>query len=242
MAGAYPGIIEDCFGKKVQIQWCIFHLFQDIGRKYKICKKETDNSSFQNELNKQILFDFIYPRQELIEFLNNVLGWLRKKRETLNHLDVKILANIMKKSRVYFWKEYRKLQNKRKQTARKKGYELISDKKILTSKFKKIYHEIKIYPKQIQKVILRIKNNWEKIIPFLNYKNIPPTNNICERYFAKTCRKTEKKSFRSVEAALLKCKIHFLQENGTEIYRPYSIFTIISKYKIFFENCNIGIT
>jgi transcription elongation factor Elf1 len=242
MAGAYPGIIEECYGKKVHIQWCHFHLFQDIGRKYKGCKKETEDSGFQNELNKQLLFDIIYPRPELVNFLKKILNWLRIKRDKLKHLDEKILTKGMKKCRAYFWKEYRMLQNKRKQTARKSGYKIIRDEKKLARRFNKIYDERNIYPKKIQKVIQKIKDNWKKVIPYLRYLNIPPTNNVCERYFAKTCRKTEKKLFRSVEAALLKCKIHFLQENGTEIYKPYSIFTIVSNHKILFDKCNLGIT
>ena len=92
MANSYPGIIEECFGKKVNIQWCLFHLHQDIGRKYKGCRKETENSGFQNELNKQILFDMLYPRPELIEYLNNVLEWLKIRMSKIQHLDSKTLS------------------------------------------------------------------------------------------------------------------------------------------------------
>ena len=242
MANAYPNIIKDCYGKNVNIQWCLFHLHQDIGRKYKGCKKETEDSGFQNELNKQIIFDMLYPRQELIEYLNDVLAWLKIRRVKLKHLDDKILKQIMKKTRAYFWKQYRKLQKEREKEARKVGYKIVSSMEELQEKFSQIYKQKHIFPTKIGKLIEKIKKNWNKITLFLMDKNVPPTNNVSERYFGKTCSKTQKKRFRSVEAALLRCKIHFLLENGTKIYEPFSIFKIVNKYSFFFDKCSVGIT
>ncbi len=242
MANSYPGIIQDCYGKNVNIQWCLFHLYQDIGRKYKSCKKETEDGGFQNELNKQILYDFLYLRKDHTEYLNQVLKLLKIKRNKLQHLDIKILNKVMKKTRAYFWQQYRKLQSHRKKEARKNGYQIVNNIEELQKRFDKVYESIQYYPTKIKKVIEKIKKNWGKISLFLVDKNIPPTNNICERYFGKTCTKTQKKLFRSVDAAMLKCKIHFLQENGTKIYEPFSIFKIINKYSLFFEKCSVGIT
>lgn len=242
MANAYPGIIKECYGKNVKIQWCLFHLHQDIGRKYKGCKKETEDSGFQNELNKQILFDVLYPRPELIEYLNQILGWLKARRASLENLDKKILKKVMKKTRAYFWKRYRKLQQIREKEARKNGYKIVANADELKRKFNKVYQEKEIYPTKIKNVIIKMKKNWSKISSFLFDKNIPPTNNISERYFGKTCSKEQKKRFRSVDAALLRCKIHFLQENGTKIYEPFSIFKIVTKYSLFFDKCKTGIT
>ncbi len=242
MANAYPGIIKDCYGEKVSIQWCLFHLHQDIGRKYKGCKKETDDSGFQNELNKQFLFDMLYPRPELIEHLNIILGWLKSRRAKLKYLDDKILKKVMKKTRAFFWRQYRELQKDREKKARKDGYKIVNSIEELQKKFNCVYKQKQIYPPKIRKVIEKMKQNWNKITLFLVDKKVPPTNNISERYFGKTCSKTQKKLFRSVDSALLKCKIHFLLENGTKIYEPFSIFKIISKYSFFFEKCNVGIT
>lgn len=242
MANGYPSVIKECFGNKVKIQWCIFHLYQDIKKKYKGCKKETDDSGFQNELNKQVIFDVYYPRLELIDYLNNILAWLKIRRKKLNHLDAKIIKKIMKKARLYFWKKYRGLQKIRKINARKNGNKITQTIEDARVKFDIIYEQKEIYPSKVKKVIEKMKNNWERLTLFFVDKNVPSTNNVTERYFGKTCSKTQKKSFRSVDSALLKCKIHFLQENGIEIYKPYSVFSLISKYKVFFDKCNFGIT
>ena len=242
MANAYPNIIEDCYGKNVKIQWCLFHLHQDIGRKYKGCKKDTDDGNFQNEINKQILFDMLYPRPESIEYLNKILGWLKIRRAKLKQLDEKILKQVMKQTRAYFWKQYRSLQKDREKEARKNGYKIMRTIEELQKKFDQVYEQKQIYPTKIKKVIEKMKKNWGKITLFLIDKNVPPTNNVSERYFGKTCSKTQKKLFRSVDAATLKCKIHFLQENGTKIYEPFSIFKIVNKYNLFFDKCNSGIT
>jgi hypothetical protein len=242
MANGYPKVIKDCYGSKVKIQWCIFHLYQDIGRKYKGCDKETEDSGFQNELNKQSIYDIFYPRSEQIDYLNKILDWVKIRRENLKHLDEKIIKKVMKKVRAYFWKKYRELQKIRKSEARKNGnkiVETITESKI---KFEKIYVQKQIFPTKIKKVIEKIKTHWDRTILFLIDKNVPPTNNVAERYFGKTCSKTQKKLFRSVDVALLTCKIHFLQENGTRIYEPSSIFNIINKHSIFFEKCGFGIT
>lgn len=242
MANAYPRTIEECYGKDVNIQWCLFHLHQDIGRKYKGCKKETEDSGFQNELNKQILFDVLYPRPELIEYLNNVLALLKIRRERLNHLEDKILKKVMKKTRAYFWKQYRSMQKDREKEARKDGYKIVSSMEELQKKFDLVYEQKQIYSTKIKKVIEKMKENWSKITLFLIDKNVPPTNNVSERYFGKTCSKTQKKLFRSIDAALLRCKINFLRENGTKIYEPFSIFKIVSKYSLLFDKCNAAIT
>lgn len=241
MANAYPNIVKNCF-PSAKIQWCIFHLHQDIGRKYKGCKKETEDSGFQNELNKQILFDVTYSRIKSIKYLDQVLKWLSVRRERLKNLDTKIIKTIMKKTRAYFWKQYRNIQQERAKDARKNGYKVVENVEEMQKRFDKVYTLIQYYPSKIRKVIKKMKINWNKFTLFLFDKNVPPTNNIAERYFGKTCSKTQKKSFRSVDSALLKCKIHFLQENGTEIYKPLSIFNIVNKYSLFFEKCGIGIT
>jgi hypothetical protein len=239
MAIGYPNLIKECYGPNVKVQWCLFHLFQDIGKKYKGCKKETKDSSFQNELNKQFVFDVIYPRQNYINFLNQVLKWLKVRRDKLSHLDTKILEKVMKETRAYFWKKYRRMQHKRKKNAKKNGYNIVQSLEQLEIKFSLIFDKQKIYPKKIKNVIVKMKKNWDKIVACFIDKNIPTTNNIAERYFGKTCSKNQKKSFRSIKTAQLKCKIHFLQENGEHIFEPFSIFNLVRKYSFFFENCAI---
>lgn len=242
MANGYPKVIKECYGDKTQIQWCIFHLYQDIGRKYKGCKKETEDGGFQNELNKQLLYDIYYPRLKLIGYLKDVLNWLKIRREKLKHLDDKTLKIVMKKVRAYFWMQYRKLQEKRKSDARKEGYkvtEIVDDAK---RKFDKVYTQRKIYPTKIEKVIEKMHGHWKRLTLFFADKNVPATNNVAERYFGKTCSKTQKKAFRSLDAALLTCKIHFLQENGTKIYDPLSIFHFVNKHSMFFKKCSTGIS
>jgi hypothetical protein len=242
MANGYPKVIKDCYGSKVKIQWCIFHLYQDIGRKYKGYDKKTEDGEFQNELNKQLIYDIFYPRFEQIDYLNKIIGWVKIRRENLKHLDDKIIKKVMKKVRAYFWKKYGELQKTRKSEARRNGNKIVETITEAKIRFERIYTQKQIFPTTIRKVIEKMKTHWDRTTLFLIDKNVPSTNNVAERYFGKTCSKTQKKLFRSVDVALLTCKIHFLQENGTRIYEPSSIFNIINKHSIFFEKCGFGIT
>jgi hypothetical protein len=237
MASPYPGIIEECFGKDVKIQWCLFHLYQDIRRKYKGCKKETDNSGFQNELNKQIIFDVYYPRPEFVDYLNDTLKWLKVIEKKAVNYDENKRKNILKRVRKAFWKQYRLLQKKRKKRIRKEGSVIITDQEELKKRFKKVYNTKGVYPTKIRKVIEKINDQWDKFIAFTTDKNIPPTNNRAEQYFSKTCKKTAKKEFRSINAAELKCQISYLQQNQIDIYKPFSIFGFLHKYQVFFQSC-----
>lgn len=237
MASPYPGVIRECFGKDVKVQWCLFHLYQDIKRKFKGCRKETDNSGFQNELNKQILYDSFYPRPELVNYLNNVLKWIKFIENKTWKYDEERRRNLLKEVRKNFWKQYRQMQKQRKKRIRKDGSVLIRDPEELKIRFNKVYKTKGVYPTKVRKVIEKINKEWDKFIAFTTDKNIPPTNNRAEQYFSKTCKKTAKKEFRSVDAAELKCQISYLQENDIPIYKPKSIFTIVQKYSVFFEHC-----
>jgi len=241
MATPYPNILKECFGKDIKIQWCWFHLHQDLRRKFNVGKKIIDDSGFQAELQKQSIFDIAYPRKEIIEFLNKSLLFFPecKKRLQKKGYDEKDIFKFMKQIRKNFWKLYSNLQKKRRARERKKS-SLIKDENILKHRFDKIFKMINTFPSKIRKVLNKMKKKWNLFVEFCRDENIHATNNQSENYFSITCQKTQKKKFRSVDAARLKCKISFLLQNDVKPYIPKSIFEFVCKYSLFFQKCKVG--
>ena len=241
MATPYPNILKECFGNNIKIQWCWFHLHQDLRRKFNVGKKIVDDSGFQAELQKQSIFDIAYPRKEIIEFLNKALLFFPEaiKRLQKNGYDEKEIFKFMKQIRKNFWKLYSKLQKRRRANERKKS-SLIKYENILKQRFDNIFKMINTFPTKIKKVLNKMKKKWNMFVEFCRDENIHATNNQCENYFSITCQKTQKKKFRSVDAARLKCKISFLLQNDVKPYIPKSIFDFVCKYSLFFEKCKAG--
>lgn len=181
----YSSVIHLLFGKRVGIQQCIVHVMRRTSKDYAAHfhnKTLGTRIPFRELYWKEVLFDVFFPRPEILEFL----GKLRYKE---NHGD---------------------LSEEEARDARKRFYELVEKHRRIASdllegytldearrRFDVVLRNIERYPVEVQGRIKTIQENWKDYTLYLVDRNVPPTNNVVEQYYARTAQKTRKKRFRS---------------------------------------------
>ena len=205
---SYPEIITEDLGMNYQID--IRHLFDNIRKAFKEeCAYGVGHKKLHlmDELKKQELYNVFYPRRELISFVRGGLKRLDKikdedKRE---EKDVELQKKLME------------LKNERKKKRRRKDY-VHEHKKHTLNKAKKKFDSVKMlrsyYPKELQKWIDKIEEDWEHYTLFLVDRNVPPTSNGIEGYFSSTLQRSEKKKFRNLDSLNEFLKIQRIKQSG----------------------------
>ena len=205
---SYPEIITEDLGMNYQID--IRHLFDNLRKAFKEeCAYGVGHKKLHlmDELKKQELYDVFYPRKDLISFVKSGLKKLDKikdedKRE---EKDVELQKKLME------------LKNERKKKRRRKDY-VHEHKKHTLNKAKKKFDSVKMlrsyYPKELQKWIDKIEEDWEHYTLFLVDRNVPPTSNGIEQYFSSTLQRSEKKKFRNLNSLNEFLKIQRIKQSG----------------------------
>ena len=114
-------------------------------------------------------------------------------------------------------KKLMELKNERKKKRRRKDY-VHEHKKHTLNKAKKKFDSVKMlrsyYPKELQKWIDKIEEDWEHYTLFLVDRNVPPTSNGIEQYFSSTLQRSEKKKFRNLGSLNEFLKIQRIKQSG----------------------------
>ena len=184
----YPPIISELFGKKIGIQQCIRHVMGNVSDDYKktFMNHTLDkNIPFRELYWKQRLFDVLFPRPEILAFVDTL-----RMKEIRNELS--------KEEAILARREYYELIKEHRRTASSylDGY----TKEEADKKFEEILRNIDKYPKSVKRRIGRMRDKWPEYTLYLADMNVPPTNNVVEQYYARTAQKTQKKRFRSDDA------------------------------------------
>jgi len=237
----YPSAFRNVFGKKIKIQFCIFHLNKLILKEYsdalKIGKKV--KWTLMHYYNMYCLFNIFYNRSFELNRLKKLMKHLEEfkmkltKEKILFYVNkykikyndhgrqreevVEIIEKKLMKSFRKILHDKRNLRKKRKITLEIRSIE--SAKK----KFENIQYEKSIFPLKIQKRIEKIKKNFEF---FIASEGEVITNNKLEGFFGSTLKKFRKKGRKSLLSfsALLKRKR--AQCEGIKLFRKFTIFEI----------------
>jgi len=205
---SYPEIITEDLGMNYQID--IRHLFDNLRKAFKEeCAYGVGHKKLHlmDELKKQELYNVFYPRRELISFVRGGLKRLDKikdedKRE---EKDVELQKKLME------------LKNERRKRRRRKDY-FHEHKKHTLNKAKKKFDSVKMlrgyYPKELQKWIDKIEEDWGHYTLFLVDRNVPPTSNFIEQYYSSTLQRSEKKKFRNLDSLNGFLKIQRIKQSG----------------------------
>ena len=205
---SYPEIITEDLGMNYQLD--IRHLFDNIRKAFKEeCAYGVGHKKLHlmDELKKQELYDVFYPRRELISFVKMGLKKLDKNKDEdkKEEKDVELQKKLMK------------LKNERKKKRRRKEYTHEHEKHTL-NKAKKKFDSVKMlksyYPKELQKWIDKIEEDWEHYTLFLVDENVPPTSNFIEQYYSATLQRSEKKKFRNLDSLNEFLKIQRIKQSG----------------------------
>jgi len=241
----YPSAFKSVFGRKIKLQFCVFHLNKLILKEYAGDLKfgKSVKWTLTDKYNMYSLFNIFYNRsfelnrlKKLMKHLENfkmklteekVEFYVKKynikiktyelqKRDVIKVMEKKLLKSFRK-----ILHDKRNLRKKRKTTLQTRTVE--SANQI----FEKIKQQKQLFPKKIQKRIERIEKNFEF---FIASEGEVLTNNRLEGFFGATLKKFRKKSRKSLISfsALLKRKR--AKEEGKDFYRK---FTICDLAKIF---------
>lgn len=191
---AYPEIIAKDLN--MNYQSCIKHLFDNIRKAFKDeCAYGVGHKKLHliDELKKQELYDVFYPRSKLISFVEAGVKELAKIKD----------EDLREERDIELQKELLKLKKERKKERRRKNYvhEHISyigeEARKKFEKFKRLNQNL---PKNIEKLVNKIEEDWEHYTLFLVDRNVPPTSNRIEQYFSSTLQRSQKKKFRKLES------------------------------------------
>jgi len=237
----YPNAFKEVFGKKIKIQFCVFHLNKLILKEYQDSIKQGKNVvwSLMDYYNMYGLFNIFYNRTfELkqlkklmknfenftenltIEQVNFYVNKYKLKLKRFENQKAKVIEIIQKK----LMKSFRVILHDKK-NLRKRRKENLEIRSIESAKkeFTKIYTIKNIFPKKIMLRIERIKENFEY---FVASEGEVLTNNKLEGFFGATLKKFRKKIRKSLLSfsALLKRKR--ARQEGLIYFRKFTIFDI----------------
>ena len=205
---SYPEIITEDLGMNYQID--IRHLFDNLRKAFKEeCAYGVGHKKLHlmDELKKQELYDVFYPRKELISFVKRGLKKIDKIKDECKReeKDVELQKKLME------------LKNERRKRRRRKDY-FHEHKKHTLNKAKKKFDSVKMlrgyYPKELQKWIDKIEEDWGHYTLFLVDRNVPPTSNFIEQYYSSTLQRSEKKKFRNLDSLNGFLKIQRIKHSG----------------------------
>jgi hypothetical protein len=232
MDSKYPGVLKELYHGKVEIQWCIFHLYRLIGKEFKQAYK---GKSFPLEqlLNKYEIFNIFFNHQLEMNFLRQQLRKFEQRKKLLKKskkLSEKEKREKLKEYEKKLKKEFNEyLASLKKNRRRKNGTKL----KVRTKESAE-YYLIRIekvlkafFPKKLKERIKYVRKHWNKFTTFYNHDNVPPTNNGIEQYFSATLQKTSKKRFRTKKSTQLRLNIFKAKNNNVKIFKPVNFFTFM---------------
>ena len=237
----YPNAFRSVFGRKIKLQFCIFHLNKLILKEYAEVLKfgKSIRWTLTDKYNMYSLFNIFYNRSfelnQLKKLMNHLENFKMKLTEekTIFYVEkyqIRIKTYELQKRNVIIIMErkliklFRKiLYDKRNFRKRKKSTLTPRSIESATKVFEEIERQKLIYPVKIQKRIERIKKNFEF---FTASESEVLTNNKLEGFFGATLKKFRKKSRKSLLSfsALLKRKR--ARQERMSFYHKFSILDI----------------
>ena len=241
MKTMYPKAFKEVFGRKIKLQYCVFHLNKLILKEYsqsiKVGRKS--NWSLTHYLNLYSLFNIFYNREQEIKLLTRFQKDLNDYKEKLAEIEdvvnYKKDASFPKKCktdddrRIYLAKVYEKeLRDKFMEHLHAEKLRRRRDKETLKartkedakSKLDKLIRISNWYPKKIEARIQKIKDNFEL---FTGSDGEHLTNNRLEGFFGTTLSGARKKGFHSDKALENFFKFQKLKASGIKIFESFSI-------------------
>jgi hypothetical protein len=248
----YPDAFKSVFGKKIKIQYCIFHLNKLILKEYADSLRINTkiNWTITDYYNLYTLFNIFYDRTFELNLLNKfskhfenfkiglnnkkIENYLKKYNINVKKVEIqrkKIIEIIQKKILKAFRKILHSQKNKRKRDKTTLKVRTIESAK---KEFEKIFNQINLYPIKIQKRIQRIKENFEY---FIGSNGEVLTNNKLEGFFGATLKKFRKKIKRSILSFKAMLNRKRIEKEGKMIYRKFGLFDLTKIFIVlsFFE-------
>lgn len=207
----YPEIFKSIWGKRLVHQKCLLHLNKLI------CSDFAKNISVQDMYNKYLLLNIFYNRDRELKYLERLLNCSK---------DIDFEWEI---ERSKFYSFVRKGEKRR----RRKGKNL-TQRKLFKAKelFDLHLSQIHLFPKNTQKRILMIKDNWKYFTAFYAVKGCPATNNAIENFYSSSLKTDRKKQFRTDKGIENQMKIAAKKRKESFCSPKETLLEIYGKFKL----------
>lgn len=234
----YPDAFRAVFGKKIRLQFCVFHLNKLILKEYREALKVGKNVhwTLMDSYNLYCLFNIFYDRTDELKILRRFM----KHHERFKHLltpekveyyatkyKVKTRTFEKKKAKVIrilemkLLKAFRKILHDKKNQRRREGKTLKARSiESARKQFETVYSLRAIYPTVIQKRIERIGEKFEY---FIASGGTILTNNRLEGFFGATLKKFRKKARRSLLSLSALLKRKRAKQEGMSFFRRLTL-------------------
>ena len=245
----YPSAFESVFGKKIKIQFCVFHLNKLILNEYKECLMVGNEIRWTliNYYYLYSLFNIFYDREYELKILRSMMDnyYNFKKRlssEKINHFVGKYNLSIRDKDKLRekvenieekrLIKKFRKILHDKK-NERKRNKETLIVRSVDSAKeiFEKVYLRKSIFPEKIRKRIIKIK---EKFDYFTASNGEVLTTNKLEGFFGATLKKFRKKCSRCFLSLTSILKRKRARQEGIEFFKRFTLFELAKMFTALF--------
>ncbi len=234
----YPKAFREIFGKKIKIQFCLFHLNKLVLKEYRNALRISKKIKWSLEHYHKLytLFDIFYNRGFELKYLKDIMKNFENFKDKLNLGKIKFYVNkynikakkaeIQKRKVIQIIemkmiKAFRKiLHDKRNFRKRNKITLQPRTKDSAKEQLDKITHEIQYYPSKLQKRIVKIQKNFEY---FIASGREVMTNNKLEGFFGATLKKFRKKMRKSMTSISAILKRKRLQQEGKSFFKKFTI-------------------
>jgi len=194
----YPAIFKKIWGKKVIHQKCLLHLnklvVNDFGR----------NISLQNTHNLYLILNIFYNRKKEIRFIEHILKKFEKK--TFSNSSQK--KEWIKEQKNKFYEEVKRLENERRKDHKNLSRRSLAQAEKVAAG---LWQQRNLFPKNAQKRLIMIKENWEYFTAFYAVDGCPATNNAVENFYSTSLKTHRKKQLRTDKGILNHMKLSALK-------------------------------
>ena len=241
----YPSAFKAVFGRKIKLQFCVFHLNKLILKEYQDSVRIGKKCfwTITDYYNMYKLFDVFYDRSFALKQLAKLSKHFENFKQNLtqskiesyartynisakNHetLKKKVLEIMEKKLLKAFRKvnKHGKLKRKREKTSL-----LARSVDSANLKLSEIEAIASIYPPQIRKRILRMRENFAH---FTASEGVVLTNNKLEGFFGATVKKFRKKVKKSILSFKAMLNMKRAKREGIEIFHRFTLLEITQIY------------
>lgn len=198
----YPKIFQDLFGNNVIHQNCLLHLNKLIVKDFP--KKTT----MAKELLKYRLLNIFYNRDAELELLGTMAKEEEKIKSELPHSDY--MAWLVDKLTIF-----RKFLHDR-ELRRRRNKELLEHRSYedALKLFNELMQDKDSFSVSVQKRLVRIKINWNRLTAFYFVDGAPATNNIIENYYSTSLKTHRKKQLRTDKGIEIHMKLSAMKRAG----------------------------
>lgn len=180
----YPAIFKKIWGKKVIHQKCLLHLnkliVSDFGK----------NKSLLNLHNLYLMLNIFYNREREIHYLERILRKLDRKK----FVTATTKKDWVKEQKNKFFDFVRTLEHERRREGRNLPQRSLRQaEKVVTQ----LWQQKQFFPKNAQKRLAMIKDNWDYFTAFYVVEGCPATNNAVENFFSTSLKTHRKKQLRT---------------------------------------------